>query len=246
MEGSRFESRVRQRIADVHRLSCRAIAARGGKNAMTERELMRRVRGRARRARRKTQRLRAMGFAVLAIMALAVFSSTAFDYVERKSIAMTPRSVYTFEMPPLPLVLAQASARPEQPGLLQLDEKFPARGNRELPEEPEIEEPEKVVVLDDLRAAPPKEIFLEAIFLGGSLDTEEDLPEIQLSRDFTHERWPDLFGDTNKSTPIPEPSTALLLSLGLGGMAALRRSRKARDRGNAALSSVSRTERTTG
>ncbi len=167
-------------------------------------------------------------------MALAVFSNTAVDRAEKRARLLAPQGVHTYTMPALPTVLmqAQTGSEPTQPGLLNLDEMFPKRGNRELPEEPESEAAKKVAVLDDLRAVPPKEIFLEAIFLTGDLETDDELPPIKLSRDFTDANWFDLVGDS-KPVPIPEPSTALLLSLGLGGLAAIRRrtrSQNTRDR----------------
>jgi len=76
-----------------------------------------------------------------------------------------------------------------------------------------------VALLDDLGAAPPKKMYLEAVFQGG-LDVPVMDAGVRLSQDYLYSTNGLPITGGTALPPIPEPSTGLLLSLGLIGLAA--------------------------
>ena len=197
---------------------------------MTEQEQNRRARGRARRARLKRERTRLMGFAFLAAIVFVVMSSTAFDFVKRERVRyLEPERHTVYELPQIPTVVAQAQTKKKPgllPRLLRFDELFPRYRNPK-PLNPEDENSsggedapktatEDLVVLDDLTAIPPKEMFLDAIYEDGGLATStEEIGEVKLSEDYGEDAYIDVIGF---DSVIPEPSTGLMLGLGLTGL----------------------------
>jgi hypothetical protein len=206
---------------------------------MTEHEIQRRARGRAHRARRERLRIRLACLAFLGLIGSFCISTTAVDFVKRERIRfLEPNQGDVYTLPQLPVFIARAKPIKSSsilPRLLDLKELFPKFRKRE-PVEPDEQsdegdsgEKKKVVILDDLTAAPPKDMYLNVIFADGGLGTREDLPEIRLSKDFNGGGgWGPLpIGVTGGGAPvIPEPSTGLLLSLGLIGIASHRRARR--------------------
>ncbi len=205
---------------------------------MTNKEIARRARGRIRRARQKRQRHRTIGVVVLTLIALLAFTSTAFDFLQRDRVrVLAGHRSYFYQFPEITMVIAEAkrSIADVLPNLLKLDSLFPKLRRSKISAQEDDEENGQLVdvkPLDDLRAAPPKELFLDAIFETGGLETNDSYPRIRLSRDFTGKRCCHIGGDPGEpSDPpppvIPEPSTGLMLSLGLVILTTRSRSRSA-------------------
>ena len=207
---------------------------------MTDHEIQRRARGRAHRVRRRRIRTRIACLAFLGLITSFCLSTTATDFIKRERVRyLEPNRGAVYTLPQLPVFAARAKPKKSSsilPRLLDLRELFPKFRKRE-PIEPDqrsdadhTRRKKNIVIIDDLTAAPPKDMYLDVIFAEGGLGTREDLPEIRLSKDFTGGGgggggWGPLpIGVTGGGGPvIPEPSTGLLLGLGLIGIASRRR-----------------------
>ncbi|MBW2292696.1 MAG: PEP-CTERM sorting domain-containing protein [Deltaproteobacteria bacterium] len=199
---------------------------------------------------------------VLLMLCLAVFAFGAVDYGEKRhfdlEVSKQPR--VTFSLPRIAPVIAQAgSSQPvdELPDLLPIQERFPNYRDVPKPKNPDDgnngDEGDpfangsetNMVILDDLRAAPPKSMFVNAIFENAdSKQTNEELI-IWFTEDFT-DPMGDLYGHPDENVmanpPIPEPGTGVLLCLGLTAIASWRK----RDLNNFAMTSPSRSSTTEG
>jgi hypothetical protein len=216
---------------------------------MTGHELQRRARGRARKKRLARHRSRIIAFGILALSTFGIMANTAVDFVDEKVRVIENRRVIEYVPPQLPLVVSQAEqskpAAAQLPPLLNLDELFPTYRDKHAeepkPRKREVEEPEEVALLDDLGAAPPKALYLEAVFQGG-LEVIDGARPVRLSQDFIYStvEWPLSGGGPLPS--IPEPSTGILLGLGLIGLSVGSRARARRSPRRAAVEAELRAE----
>lgn len=203
---------------------------------MNDWNIRRKSRGRIRRAKLQRRRQRSAGVGIVAMLFVAVFAVGAIRIGEKREkqieIAKSPSSSYA--MPHISPMLARAEADDgldEIPQLLRIKERFPdykdrPEGNK--PEdEPEAEEPPQVVILDDLRAAPPKSMFIKAVF-ENARSQENQRPVTPRSWMFKdYESDGSIFGRMHRkedptNPPIPEPGTGTLLALGLTAVAGWR------------------------
>ncbi len=177
------------------------------------------------------------------MLCLAVFAFGAVDYGEQRHFdldtAKQPR--VTFSLPRVAPVIAQAgSSQPvdELPDLLPIKERFPNYRDLPKPKNPdeanngdegdELAERSatRMVILDDLRAAPPKSMFINAIFENADSAETFDQEVVFFSTDFT-DPFTDLYGHPDQgvmdNAPIPEPGTGVLFWLGLTAIASWRK-----------------------
>jgi hypothetical protein len=229
-----------------------------GKTTMdSDWNVRRKARGRIRRARIQRRRQRLTAAAIFMMLCLAVFAFGAVDYGEQRHIDIetAKKTRVSFSLPQIAPVLAQAgSSKPvdELPDLLPIKERFPDYRDVPKPLNPddgnngnEAGDPNEslesqLVILDDLRAAPPKSMFIDAIFENADSTLEYEGTVAFLSQDFT-DPFPNLYGHPSEDSrmnnpPIPEPGTGILLALGLTAIATLQR----RNKGPLPIASVSR------
>ena len=206
-------------------------------------------------------RRRMLAFAILASLAIAIGFDLHDSYdVKRNQDIGEARGIHTeYTMPSFTPSLSPAEA-PETasaplPQLLDLGSHYPeyprAQSSGSAQSAPlghmDVAVRPNIVVLDDLRAAPPKFMFIEALFEERLADYR-GLPQVQTAEDYdpflNHE---DLHGHPDKCTgghqyhahcnpdpPIPEPSTGLLLGLGLTALGIARRRARPARKGRAA------------
>ncbi|MFT5443714.1 MAG: hypothetical protein ACI8W3_002765 [Myxococcota bacterium] len=208
---------------------------------MSDWNIRRKARGRIRRAklRRRRQRITAAG--IVAMLFTAVFAVGAVTIGEKREtrfeIAKSPS--FSYSIPRISPMLARAESDEgldEIPQLLKIQERFPdykdrPEGNKpddesEEPEEtPEAEEQPQVVILDDLRAAPPKSMFIKAVFENARTQENQRpvTPRGWMFQDF-EDGDGSIFGRKHRkqNPPIPEPGTGTLLGLGLTAVAGWR------------------------
>lgn len=194
--------------------------------------------------------------AVLLMLCLTVFAFGTVNYGAKKSkqTEIAAKSNMSYSLPRIAPVLARAeAAKPENelPQMLIIKERFPNYDGGPRPIEPgddssggaeeeEDDAPRAMVILDDLRAAPPKSMFVKAVF-----ENNDEKPERDRSRKWVTQKVFDDFGDLcckpgkkkrkKKIPPIPEPGTGVMLGLGLTLLAGWRQGdRSARTRASAA------------
>lgn len=204
-------------------------------NGMDDWNVRRKARGRIKRARRRRQRQRATALAILLLLCTTVFALGTVNYGAKKhralEIEQTQRTTYALpRIQPLAAV-AQQEKPDELPQMLNIRERFPDYGEGGRPEEPPSESsggedelasdeaPRRMVILDDLRAAPPKSMFVRAVFENIEEEYKPKKPRKWLWRDHDGD-YDDIWGRKGKKKkkkmpPIPEPGTGLLLGLGL-------------------------------
>lgn len=204
---------------------------------MNDWNVRRKARGRIRRARRRRRRQRMSAIGVFILLCLSIFAFGAVDYGAQRhtgrEIAKHPRVSFSLP-PPTPLIARAKSSRPDYglPDFLNIEGQYPGyrrhpiRRNSDEPssanerEEPVGDPSQQMVILDDLRAAPPKSMFIKAVF-----DSPKEEPRLPASPIWIpgifSETSADLFGqspDNNQPKnllPVPEPGTGVLLGLGL-------------------------------
>ncbi|MCP4037427.1 MAG: PEP-CTERM sorting domain-containing protein [bacterium] len=231
-------------------------------NALNDWNARRKAHGRIRRARQRRRRQQVTAIAALLLLLLGAVAAGTIQYGAKKhkqhEIATTSNMSYS--LPRIEPLLARAETpKPENelPQMLNIRERFPDYDGGPRPEEPEedgsseeSEEPSddalaSMVILDDLRAAPPKSMFVRAVFENADKDYEP-----QKSRRWSKRKWhwggDEIFGRKHrhkrkkKHPPIPEPGTAVLLGLGLVTMSSLRRRNRNRTRAGVAAASKQR------
>ena len=192
------------------------------------------------RQRRKLQRVAGIG--LLAFVVVGTFAVFGANYTkdENRNIGEARGIHVPYSMPAFPPLIAPAEA-PEKfkaplPGLLDLgnhyDDGYKSHRPDDTSNQSQNKEPQKasIVILDDLRAAPPKSMFINAVFEEERLAQNTGLPpnrfpsDLNATMDGFGNGWGhghhDHYGSGNGNglqddPPIPEPSTGLLLGLGL-------------------------------
>lgn len=218
---------------------------------MNDWNAQRRARGRIRRARLRRRRQRITIASSLVLLLLSALAIGTVDYGKKQSkrIEIATQSNRGYPMPGIAPILARAeSPKPESdlPDLLNIEERFPDyreglgrddqdSGDEAPPEPPDAAPAGEIVILDDLRAAPPKSMFIKAVFEESYDRFRPKKPRRWLAKDFTDDK-PDLFGKKKKrrkkrkDPPIPEPGTGILLGFGLAGIGSLRSAQRKRER----------------
>lgn len=218
---------------------------------MDDWNVRRKARGRIRRAKNQRRRQRTTAAALMLLLLFTVFAVGSVNYGETRSqeIKVANQHKVTFSMPQIvPLLASTTSLKPSTrlPQILNFNERFPDYRNP-----PQVDDPgdrdnggqngppqdrtRNMVILDDLRAAPPKTLFIDAVFEAaeGIAELEEIGPPTWLFAD-TFDSNPMLIGhpqnDDPMIPPVPQPGSGALLSLGLIGLA-FRRSRDSRPAG---------------
>ncbi len=219
-------------------------------NGMDDWNARRKARGRIKRARRRRQRQRATAVAIALLLCVTALALGTVNYGAKKhrtrEIEQTRYVSYsTPRIHPLAAVAEPKPPENELPQLLNIRERFPDYDEGGRPQEPEDEShgdeeeelgdeaPPSFVILDDLRAAPPKSMFVRAVFENADEEYKPEKPRRRW-RD-NHDRFKDLFWGKKgkrkkkKMPPIPEPGTGLLLGLGLTMLAEARRRQRKRE-----------------
>lgn len=209
---------------------------------MTKKSNQSRVRAAIRRIRRNRHQRRYTAIALLTLLTIGVFSALALNYLDRgyRFIGEPRVTRVDYTLPALPPILVPLETPSvPMPKLLDLSALFTDSDgyeshrpdpnakksglDRSDPQQPSI------AILDDLRAAPPKSIFIKAVF---------GLPPVPWARE--QDRWGrrDHHGGHHgghrhghhhdHDPPVPEPSTGLLLGLGLTAIGISRRRSRTR------------------
>ena len=216
---------------------------------MSEMATLRKIRSAIGRIRRSRRQKRYAAIGLLAFLTTGVLSAIALNYVgdSNQDIGEARGIHVEYTMPAFPPVMVPAELpKAPVPELLNLGGLYPDSDGY-VSHRPDAEPKKKsadhsgqagIVILDDLRAAPPKSIFIKAIF---------GLPAIEYKAQ--HNRW----GERDRGhhghhhghhghhhphdPPIPEPSTGLLLGLGLTLIGMTRRRARAATSSGASVAS---------
>lgn len=218
---------------------------------MNDWNAQRKARGRIRRARLQRRRQRFTIASACILFFLSVLAIGAVNYGQTKTtqVEIAKHNNRSFSMPRMAPYLARAEApkpKSDLPDLLNIEERFPdyregldrddlgnSGEDEGLPDETDASPAKQMVILDDLRAAPPKSMFIKAVFENSEENFKLKKPRRWLHHDFSHDK-PDLYGKKKKKPkkpkdpPIPEPGTGILLGLGLTAMGGLRRAERKR------------------
>lgn len=216
---------------------------------MDDWNVRRKTRGRIRRAKTRRRRQRVTAAALMLLLAFSVFAVGSVNYGKTRSteIKIANQHRITYTLPRVVPLLAQVESQSldtNLPQVLNFNERFPdyrnppqvddpnqqSSGSEDAP--PPVDAAQNLVILDDLRAAPPKSMFIDAVFEssddgGGTADT---FPPRWLFVDNIEDDGSSLLGHPQEDLaipPVPEPGTGGLLGLGLIALAI-------RDRRNAA------------
>ena len=211
---------------------------------MDDWNVRRKARGRIRRAKSRRRRQRITAASLMLLLLLSVFAVGSVRYGESRDtetrIATQHQRSYT--MPRVSPLLARAEVvkRDSQlPQVLNSVERFPDYRNPPRVEDPNlssgdeggtppVQTPQELVILDDLRAAPPKSMFINAVFDNSDRDTaQENSGPRWVFNDPLDNNLLDLAGHPDEgegSIPaVPEPGSSTLLGLGLVALAVRRK-----------------------
>jgi TPR repeat protein len=194
---------------------------------MTDQELARRARGRARRERRRLRRKRNAAIALILFFTFGVFATSAFDLFEPARRIGPPLPIRArIHYPALSLLDQSIMLQPSNillesslPQLVDIQEIVPShsdsRDEPPLPEEPDRPD---VMMLDDFEAAPAKRAFLASVV---ETTRERGRGEIQTGIDEvdflapTYQLGPSGSSLGGSLPVVPEPGTGVLVGIGL-------------------------------
>lgn len=210
--------------------------------------LRRKARGRIRRAklRRRRQRVTAASLVLLLFFSVFAIGSVRYGVARNAEPRIVNQNRISYAMPAIVPQLALAEVKKPDNQLPQLlfAERFPdyrnppgadnrndQRGDRDRP--PADAATQNMVILDDLRAAPPKSMFIQAIFENAddNVQPKRRTPSRWVFDDPVESMF-DLVGYSPRNDPanpvVPEPGTGILLALGLTVLAGRRRRKATR------------------
>lgn len=210
---------------------------------MDDWNVRRKARGRIRRAKSRRRRQRITAASLMLLLLLSVFAVGSVRYGETRStetrVATQHQRSYT--MPRISPLLARAEVvkrESQLPQVLNFEERFPdyrnppsvedpnlSSGDEDAP--PPVDATQELVILDDLRAAPPKSMFINAVFDNTDHDTaqEDSGSRWVFNDDPADSNLFDLTGHTDEGPipAVPEPGSSTLLGLGLATLAVRRK-----------------------
>ncbi len=211
-------------------------------NGMDDWNVRRKARGRIKRAQRRRQRQRATAIAIALLLGVGALALGTVEYGVKKhrQLEIETSQNIGYSLPRIqPLAAIAEANEPELPQMLNIRERYPDYDEGGRPEEPEDssggedeapsdEAPANLVILDDLRAAPPKSMFVRAVFENADNEYKPRKPHKWLWRDHRRDFWGKRGKKKKKLPPIPEPGTGVLLGLGLTILSERRRRERRR------------------